>query len=220
MPYRIAGEVIHDGQARVVLMKGDRLFTAQAGEALDDGYRVHSVGAHGVTLVYEALGAAQQLPFPQGLTPQTAPVMAKTPSSASRAASPYPAELRWHGPERVYAGSPFEVVLKLSAAQPLSSSPLELHYDAKLLEPLGVKAGGFFPAGKFRYRVVSAGAIHVGASEKGTVGDDQDFLVVTFRPIRPGATAELTVSSLAFQGPAGDDIAHEPPAAFRTTIIR
>jgi hypothetical protein len=35
-----------------------------------------------------------------------------------------------------------------------------------------------------------------------------------------GATAELTVSSLLLQGAAGRAIAHDRPAAFRTTIVQ
>jgi hypothetical protein len=49
---------------------------------------------------------------------------------------------------------------------------------------------------------------------------DAELLVVTFRPIRPGATAELTLSSLVLQGASGRTIAHDRPAAFRTAIVQ
>ena len=67
-----------------------------------------------------------------------------------------PAQLRWLGPENVAAGRPFEVVLKLTSAEPVGSLPLELSYDAKLLEPVAVRAGAFFAGGKFSYRVAPA----------------------------------------------------------------
>jgi hypothetical protein len=42
--------------------------------------------------------------------------------------------------------------------------------------------------------------------------------VVTFRPIKAGATAEVGLSSLALQGAAGRAIAYDQISAFRTAI--
>jgi hypothetical protein len=120
----------------------------------------------------------------------------------------------------VRAGATFDVALKVTSAHPVRASPLQLGFDAKLLEPIDVRAGGFFADGMFSYRVNRAGSIFVGASGKGAVATDAEIVVVTFRPIRPGATAELTVSSLLLQGAAGRAIAHDRPAAFRTTIVQ
>src|SRR6267143_1093478 len=61
MPYRIAGQVVHDGTARVVLARDDRVLTVREGEMLDDDYRVESIKADGVTLVYLPLGVREQL---------------------------------------------------------------------------------------------------------------------------------------------------------------
>jgi hypothetical protein len=83
-----------------------------------------------------------------------------------------------------------------------------------------VRAGGFFADGMFSYRVNPGGSIFVGASGKGAVPADAELLVVTFRPILPGATAELTLSSLILQGASGRTIAHDRPAAFRTAIVQ
>jgi hypothetical protein len=129
-----------------------------------------------------------------------------------------PAQLRWDGPERVRAGSSFDVALKLTSDQPVRTSPLQLSYDAKLLEPVAVRAGGFFAEGSFTYRVNPGGSIFVGASGAGAAAADAEFLVVTFKPIRSGA-AQLTLSSVVLQGDAGRAIAHDAPAAFRTAII-
>jgi hypothetical protein len=46
------------------------------------------------------------------------------------------------------------------------------------------------------------------------------LLVVTFRPIRSGATAELKLSSVLLQSAAGQSIALDQPAAFRTSIVQ
>jgi hypothetical protein len=47
---------------------------------------------------------------------------------------------------------------------------------------------------------------------------DAEFLVVTFKPIQAGATAELELSSMVLQAPGGGAVPHEPLAAFRTSI--
>jgi hypothetical protein len=152
-------------------------------------------------------------------TASAAPVPASTPEQSSAAGASRPAQLRWEGPERVQAGSNFNVALKLTSDQPVRASPLQLSFDAKLLEAVAVRPGGFFSDGSFTYRVNPGGSIFVGASGTGGVATDAEFLIVTFRPIRSGA-AELKLSSVVLQGAAGRAIAHEPPAAFRTAIIQ
>ena len=117
------------------------------------------------------------------------------------------------------AGANFDVTLKLTSMQPVRALPLQLSYDAKLLEPVAVRPGGLFADGRFTYRVNPGGSIFVGASANEATPADADLMVVTFRPIRSG-DAELRLSSLALQGTAGRAIAHEPPAAFRTAIVQ
>jgi hypothetical protein len=221
MPYRIAGQVVHDGTARVVLARDDRVLTVREGEMLDDNYRVESIKADGVTLVYLPLGVREQLPVTATLkldTPAVATASA-APETSSAAGGSRPAQLRWEGPERVQAGNNFNVALKLTSDQPVRASPLQLSFDAKLLEAVAVRPGGFFSDGSFTYRVNPGGSIFVGASGTGGAAADAEFLIVTFRPIRSGA-AELKLSSLVLQGATGRAIAHEAPAAFRTAIIQ
>lgn len=67
MPYRVAGEVVYDGIARLVLAKGGEVLTVRPGETLEDGYRVESIAADGVTLVYLPLGLREQVPMPATL---------------------------------------------------------------------------------------------------------------------------------------------------------
>jgi hypothetical protein len=221
MPYRIAGQVVHDGTARVVLARDDRVLTVREGEMLDDNYRVESIKADGVTLVYLPLGVREQLPVTAALkldTPAVATASA-APETSSAAGGSRPAQLRWEGPERVQAGNNFNVALKLTSDQPVRASPLQLSFDAKLLEAVAVRPGGFFSDGSFTYRVNPGGSIFVGASGTGGAAADAEFLIVTFRPIRSGA-AELKLSSVVLQGATGRAIAHEAPAAFRTAIIQ
>ena len=221
MPYRIAGQVVHDGTARVVLARDDRVLTVREGEMLDDDYRVESIKADGVTLVYLPLGVREQLPVTAALKLDTPAVAtaSSAPETSSAAGGSRPAQLRWEGPERVQAGNNFNVALKLTSDQPVRASPLQLSFDAKLLEAVAVRPGGFFSDGSFTYRVNPGGSIFVGASGTGGAAADAEFLIVTFRPIRSGA-AELKLSSLVLQGATGRAIAHEAPAAFRTAIIQ
>ena len=225
MPYRVAGQMVLEGAAQVVLAKGDRVLTVREGETLEDGYRVEAVKADGVTLVYVPMNVRETLPFNSLLGLEApAKVAAAQPSAqsadlgATQAGEARPAQLRWEGPERVKAGNNFSVALKVTSDQPVRASPLQVRYDAALLEPVGVRAGGFFAGGSFSYRIVPGGSIMVGALGAGEVPADAEFLVVTFRPIRAGATADVNLSSVLLQGAAGRAIVHAQPAAFRTAI--
>jgi hypothetical protein len=54
-PYRFAGTVQHDGKRKVFLMAGNRVVEAKEGELLEEGFRVKSVTADVVTLIYEQI---------------------------------------------------------------------------------------------------------------------------------------------------------------------
>lgn len=51
-PYRFAGIATQDGAVKVFLASGDRVFEAQAGEMLDDFWRVKSVRRDSVILLH------------------------------------------------------------------------------------------------------------------------------------------------------------------------
>ena len=229
MPYRVAGQVVQDGAAYVLLSSNDRVLTVAAGDKLDGGYLVESINAEGVTLVYEPMGMRQQLAFVSALgvvVPIAKTALAPSQPAAEQVAAqaapaagePRPARLRWEGPERVRAGDTFDVALRITSERPVRASPLQLTFDAKLLEPVNVKPGDFFSKGSFNYRINPAGSIFVGALSPGAAAKDAEFLVVTFRPIRAGGTAELRLSSFALHGIAGGTIAHDRPADFRAAI--
>jgi len=221
MPYRVAGQVVHDGPPRVVLARDDRVFFVREGDTLEGGYRVESIKTDAVTLVYMPLDERQTLAVASALQVPVVPPTASAGRGVKQvpAGEGRPAQLRWEGPARVAAGSEFEVALKITADKLVRGSPLQLSYDAKVLEPVAVRAGEFFAEGSFTYRVNPNGSITVGAFGKGDVPEDAEFVVVTFKPIRAGATTELKLSSLVLQGAAGA-LVHEPLAAFRTSITQ
>jgi hypothetical protein len=221
MPYRVAGQVVHDGPPRVVLARDDRVFFVREGDMLEGGYRVESIKSDAVTLVYTPLDERQTLAVASALQVPVVPPSASAGRGAKQVAAGggRPAQLRWEGPASVTAGNEFEVALKITSDKLVRGSPLQLSYDAKVLEPVAVRAGEFFAEGSFTYRVNPSGSITVGAFGKGDVPDDAEFVVVTFKPIRAGATTELKLSSLVLQGAAGA-VVHEPLAAFRTSITQ
>jgi hypothetical protein len=226
MPYRVAGQLVRDGVPQVVLARDDRVMVVREGQVLDGGYRVESIAPGGVTLVYTALDARETLPFssalpaPRALASAPAASEHRAATNEPRSAAEQPARLRWEGPQQVQAGSNFNVALKITSHQLVRGSPVQLSYDAKLLEPVAVRAGDFFADGSFTYRVNPGGSIFVGAFGNGAVAADAEFLVVTFKPIGSGGVAELRISSMVLQGAAGSAVVHEPVAAFRTSITR
>jgi hypothetical protein len=130
-----------------------------------------------------------------------------------------PAQLRWDGPESVRAGASFTVALRVSSSEPLRATPMLLRYEPSLLEALGVRAGKFFGEGGFSYRLNADGSIFVGATGQGAApGADAELVVFTFKPIKSGTTAEVSLSSVALQGSAGRALAHNQVSVFRTAI--
>jgi len=216
MPYRVAGQLVESGALHIVLARGDAILTVREGDTLGDGWRVEAIRSDRVTLVYTPLDVRQDLAIattlPTGMAPPPTAATAEAPARAAR--------LRWDGPPRVAAGATFDVALKLTSAEAVKAAPLQLTYDPEVLEPVDVRAGGFFSDGLFSYRVYPGGSILIGASGKGAVPSDAEYLVVRFKPLRTSATAELKVAALALQSPAGRAIAHEAPASFRTVVGR
>lgn len=222
--------MIQEGAASVFLAKGDRIFEAKPGLELDGGYRVESIASDHVVLVYLPLGLKQSLPFSSSLGAEVAQAAlpATQPLAAAADAAPAPpaqggpakaAQLRWQGPESVRAGSTFSVALHVSSDQQVRATPMQLRFEPELLEALTVRAGKFFGQGSFSYRMNSDGMIFVGAAGRGAApGADAELVVLTFRSRRAGATAQVSIGTLALQDPAGRALSHDALAAFRTAI--
>ena len=210
--------MLHEGRPEIVLAKGDAVLPVRVGDTLDDGYRVVSIRPDEVTLLYVPLGVRHTLRLGSTFIIDEKFTAAKAEPAVQSASSP--AQLRWSGPKEVKAGDPFTVSLKVSSGQPVRAVPLQLTYDAALLEPVDVRPGGFFPDAMFTYRINPEGSISVGASGKETTASDADLIVVTFKPIRAGTTAELKLSSMQLQSAAGLPIDHDQLAAFRTAIVQ
>lgn len=218
MPYRVAGRVFQDGALHIILARGDTVLNVREGDTLDGTYQVEKIQPERVTLVYLPLGVREYLVINSALAFDAASPAPAPLAAAAGASAPEPAKLRWEGPQRVSAGSAFDVALRLTSGEAVRAAPLQLQFDAQVLEPVAVRAGGFFSGGLFSYRVNPGGSIFIGASGNAAAAADAEFLVVRFKSIRPAANAELKVSSIALQGPGGRVIAHEQPVSFRTVI--
>ncbi|MBI5908636.1 MAG: hypothetical protein HY848_01575 [Betaproteobacteria bacterium] len=245
LPYRFAGKLVQDGKLQVFLSKGDAAIPVKQGEILDGMYRVEAIGEDRITLVHLALGLRENIPVnsilqspntyvtgagaaaPAGGTqagPGTIPgasVIASAADAPDKKTGSKPAQLLWVGPRQVKLGSSFSVVLRVTSEQPVRASPIQIKFDPGLLETVAVKAGGFFGKGDrdFSYRVNPDGTIFVGASNPGPESAaDAEFLVLAFKPIKPGAVAEISIASLNLQGAAGRAIAHDTIAAYRVAV--
>jgi hypothetical protein len=60
-PYRFAGTAHYAGSLKAVFVRDDRVHIAKAGEMLEGGYKLLSVGRDTATLLYTPLGIEQQL---------------------------------------------------------------------------------------------------------------------------------------------------------------
>lgn len=227
MPYRYAGKAVHEGQTKVYLAKGERVFPIRTGDTLDGAYRVQAIENTRITLLYLPLGRKETIPVKSSLTPIAHALDAA--SGAARAAQGRPAagahgkaaRVQLEGPRQVKLGAPFTVAMHVTSEQPVASSPVEFKFDPKLLETVAVKPGRFFAQGKdqFNVRISPQGSIIVGAKNDARLpAPDAEFLLLTFRPIKPAAVAELSVASISLRGPAGRAIAFDSPVAFRTAI--
>lgn len=220
LPYRFAGRVRKGAEEEFLVSKGDLIIPVRAGDVLDGTYRVVAAKADGIELVYLPLNTSERIAVSSVLDVDPPPPVLAAPAPPPVAAfDGKPAQLRWDGPKQVRAGAAFDVALRVSTQQPLRAAPLQLRYAPAVLEAVAVKAGAFVGEGSFAFRVSPDGAIFVGASAAVPApGADAELVVVTFRPLKAGTTAEVSMSALSLQGAAGRSIAHEQPAAFRASI--
>ena len=220
LPYRFAGKVRRGSEEEVLLSRGELVFPIKAGDTLDGMYKVESISSDRIELAYLPLGTKERIAISSALEVDPAPArVAAAPATATPAVDGRPAQLRWEGPARVQAGASFTVALRVSTKETLRAAPMQLRFEPDVLEAVNVRPGKFFGEGSFSYRVNPAGSIFVGAtSQPAAPGADAELVIVTFKPIKRGATAELSMSALSLQGVAGRTIAYENVAAFRTAI--
>lgn len=142
-------------------------------------------------------------------------VAAIAPGDAVAARS---AQIRWDGPTITRAGVPFTVALRMTSDEQVGVVRMELQFDPKLLEVVSVRAGDLLSSANFGYRVLPNGSIRVGATNQTpTAAADAAMILVTLKPVTNAGTAELRISLLAPEGPAGS-ILYDNVMPFTTTV--
>lgn len=224
LPFRFAGQFYRDSGAEVYLAKGEEIFPVKEGDVLEGQYKIESVTASEVRFLHLPSGTSQVMQFSALREPDAAP----SPAPAAVAASPAqpraggPAQLRWEGPAKARAGTSFDVALRVTSGEQIRAAPMQVRFDPALLESVSVRPGRYFGAeraGNFGYRVNPEGSIFIGVSNQHPASAfDAEMLVLTFKPKRAAASAEISVASLNLQGATGRTIAYNGVTPFRTTI--
>jgi len=110
----------------------------------------------------------------------------------------------------------------VTSGEQIRAAPMQVRFDPAVLESVSVRPGRYFGAeraGNFGYRVNPEGSIFIGVSNQHPASaSDAEMLVLTFKPKRAAASAEISVASLNLQGAAGRAIAYNGVTPFRTTI--
>src|SRR5262249_8899770 len=235
LPFRFAGQFYRDTGAEVYLAKGEEIFPVKEGDTLEGEYKIESVTSSEVRFLHLPSGTSQVMQFSALREPDAAPQAAATraqppvtavaavpPAQSSPSVAGGPAQLRLEGPAKAGAGTSFDVALRVTSGEQIRSAPMQVRFDPAVLESVSVRPGRYFGAeraGNFGYRVNPEGSIFIGVSNQHPASaSDAEMLVLTFKPKRAAASAEISVASLNLQGAAGRTIAYNGVTPFRTTI--
>jgi hypothetical protein len=226
LPYRFAGIVRVGKDTQVLVAKGDRVLPVKEGETLEGGYRVQSISAERIELVYLPLGTAERIAVSSSLDAKPIAHAARNrPATTAmghtgNVPTPDTASLRWKGPWEIRAGSSVSVSLHLSYEGALRAAPMQLRFEPDAVDALSVRPGKFLDRGQFSYRVSPEGSIFVGASAAGaSPGEDAELLVVTFRPVKAGAMAGLSMAAMNLQNAGGGPVSYAGPPAYRAATV-
>jgi general secretion pathway protein D len=242
LPFRFAGQFYRDSGAEVYLAKGEEIFPVKEGDTVDGQYKIEAVTSSEVRFLHLPSGTSQIMQFSALREPEAAPQAGPArvvqpvvpaslaPAPAAGLAPPLssppgagrPAQLRWDGPANARAGTSFDVALRVTSGEQIRAAPMQVRFDPAVLESVSVRPGRYFGAersGNFGYRVNPEGSIFIGVSNQNPASaTDAEMLVLTFKPKRAAASAEISVASLNLQGAAGRTIAYNGVTPFRTAI--
>jgi general secretion pathway protein D len=142
----------------------------------------------------------------------------QTAGAAAAAAPSGPSALTWEGPAITTVGSTFPMTLTMQAGEPVTSVPLAIGYDAKLLEVVDVSEGDLLRQGSatnFSSRVDnSTGQIFatiVRSAADGAVGTGS-LVTVTFKALGPAPDVRTQVLAISPIGQGGKTVGVSMPA--------
>lgn len=128
--------------------------------------------------------------------------------------------IRWDGPTQIKAGNEFSVRVMMQSDQPVTSLPLAIGFDKRVLQVIGVSEGDFLKQGGrqtgFTSRVDPNGQILLSLSRVGDAGATSLGTVATvnFRALAPADTSQVQLLTIAPVGVAGRTVAVAPPAPY------
>lgn len=248
MAFRFAGRLVQDGVAKIFVSKGDTPLAVKVGDTLDGylvesigsnaialvypplGTKASiSISSAGDGLGQGIASSATTSPLQAvpiaGAAAAPAAALSTQAIAAAGAAAPASARgarVQWDGPAQLKTGANFSLTLRVDGDQPISASPMQLRFDPAVLESVSVRPGKLYAADagrEFNYRVNPDGSIFVGASSRSASGaGGAELLVLTFRPLKSGAFAEVSLTALHLQGLAGRAVAHDALTAFRAPV--
>ena len=136
------------------------------------------------------------------------------PTAATAAAAPAPAMVfSWSGPNEARVGEPFTLTLNAKSTEPVTSTALQIAYDALRLAVVEVKEGPLLGQGEartiFNHKVDAArGRILVSVNRGGLEGalGEGALLEVTFKPVAEGPSTPVQISVASPVGPGGRPI--------------
>ena len=135
-------------------------------------------------------------------------------------------QLRFLGQQRVNAGDTFLVQLTLSSDQNISSLPITVGFDSRILQVVGVSEGIFLRQGgaqtTFSSRIDPNGQILINATRAGLGPANQPGAVanLTFRAISPLDETRLQILTVAPLAIGGRALTVPLPAPFIINIAQ
>lgn len=131
----------------------------------------------------------------------------------------------WQGPQQVKAGSAFTLQLAIQPGEPVTSVPLALSFDPKVLEVTGVTEGDFLKQGRgttnFSNRVDrGSGQVFATITRSGQDGASApgNLVTVAFRAIAPTTGSRIQVSAIAPIGLAGRSVNAAAPPPYSISV--
>lgn len=140
------------------------------------------------------------------------------PRAGSGNASGTGASLKWQSPSSVRAGDTFEVQLTMQSDQPVTSIPMTVSYDNKVLQIVHVAEGIFLKQGgaktSFTTKVDPTGQIQLVSTRTGDGGATSAGSVATlvFRALAPADATGIQVRALSPAGLNGKPVTPVTPA--------
>lgn len=179
------------------------------------------------TYVIESGGAITQ---PSSQNPGTS-IPAATPSTLPQPLSGAAndgnasASLTWLGPPQAKAGATFSVQLQIQPDQAITSVPLAIAFDPKLLEITGISEGDFLKQGggatNFSNRVdKGSGQAFVTITRSGAGGatNPGNLINLSLRALAPSSEARIQLTTIAPIGLEGRSVTAPTPTPFVVTI--